>query len=323
MSSRPTVVGGFILGALALGIASILFFGGMRLFATTSRAVVFFSEPVAGLDVGSPVTFHGAPVGSVQHIAIRISAGTLSARVPVYLELEPNQVIWEERQLDSSAAVLEDLIRAGLRAQLSLQSLVTGQLRVDLDFWPDTPAQLVGTIKDVPEIPTVSSELGQLRNQLAQLPLRELADAAQGALTAFGRLSDHLNARLDPLIDSAHRTADAATQTLQTTDEAIREAEAEVPTVLRHLDSLLVDAHRQLEARGGELGRTLAAADRTLRRAEALLDSLNGLAEPRSQFRGDLEAAVRDLAASARSLRNFGETIERNPNALLMGRGRP
>ena len=89
--------------------------------------------------------------------------------------------------------------------------------------------------------------------------------------------------------------------------------------MLRHLDSLLVDAHRQLDARGGELGHTLAAADRTLRRAETLLGSLNGLAEPRSQFRSDLEATVRDLAASARSLRNFAETIERNPNALLLG----
>jgi paraquat-inducible protein B len=44
------------------------------------------------------------------------------------------------------------------------------------------------------------------------------------------------------------------------------------------------------------------------------------MAEPSSQFRGDLQATVRDLAASASSLRNFAETIERNPNALLMGR---
>ncbi len=61
-------------------------------------------------------------------------------------------------------------------------------------------------------------------------------------------------------------------------------------------------------------------ADRAVRQAETLLDSLNGLAEPRSQFRGDLEATIRDLAASASSLRSFAETVERNPNALLMGR---
>ena len=44
MTSRPAVVGGFILGALALGVAGILFFGGMQLFATRSRVVVFFSN---------------------------------------------------------------------------------------------------------------------------------------------------------------------------------------------------------------------------------------------------------------------------------------
>ena len=96
--------------------------------------------------------------------------------------------------------------------------------------------------------------------------------------------------------------------------------QADASGALRDLDSLIVDAHRQLDARGGELSQTLTAADRTVGQAETLLDSLNGLAEPRSQFRGNLEAAVRDLAASASSLRNFAETVERNPNALLMGR---
>ena len=151
MTARPTVVGAFILGGLGARVSpASCSSAGAGCSPDKRRAVVFFSGSVAGLDVGAPVTFRGVRVGSVQHIAIRISAGTLTARVPVYLELEPNQVIWEERQLDSSAAVLEDLIRVGLRAQLSPQSLVTGQLRVDLDFWPDAPAQLVGTIKDLP-----------------------------------------------------------------------------------------------------------------------------------------------------------------------------
>ena len=44
MNSRAAVVGAFILGALALVVAGILFFGGMRLFTATTRVVVFFSE---------------------------------------------------------------------------------------------------------------------------------------------------------------------------------------------------------------------------------------------------------------------------------------
>jgi paraquat-inducible protein B len=320
MNSRSAVVGAFILGAVALGVGAILFFGGRHLFETKSRAVVFFEESIAGLDVGSPVTFHGVRVGSVQSISIRFSPETMTARIPVYLEIEPGRVILEGRELGSFSGNHERLIRAGLRAQLALQSFVTGQLRVDLDFRPEVPAQLVGMIKDVPEIPAVPSEISQLRNQLSQLPLRELAETARQTLASMGRLSDHLDAALGPLATSALGTTEAATRTLQTTNDAVHRLQADASATLHHLDDLLTAADHQLDARGGELSRTLTAADRSVHQAETLLDSLNGLADPRSQFRGDLAATVRDLAASASSLRNFAETVERNPNALLVGR---
>jgi paraquat-inducible protein B len=320
MGARPAVVGGFILGALALGVAAILFFGGVQLFATTSRVVVFFNESVAGLEVGSPVTFHGVRIGSVQSTSVHFSTDTLTARIPVFLEIQPKQITWEGKKLGDTVADYERLVQAGLRAQLALQSIVTGQLRVDLDFRPGTPARVIGTIKGVPEIPTVPSELGQLRNEVTNLPLRDIADAAQRTLTSLGRLADHLDARLDPLVGSAQRTADAATRTLQTANEAVSQVQADASTTLHDLDSLVVDTRRQLDARGDELGRTLTASDRAARQAETLLESLNGLAEPGSPFRGDLEASVRDLAASASSLRSFAGTVERNPNALLIGR---
>jgi paraquat-inducible protein B len=320
MRARPAVVGGFILGALGLLAAGILFFGSLRLFATTSRVVVFFSESVAGIEVGAPVTFHGVPIGSVKSIALQFSTDNMTARIPVLLELQPERITWQGRKLSGSLADYQRLVQAGLRAQLALQSLLTGQLRVDLDFRPGTPARLVGAIPGVPEIPTIPSELGQLRNQLANLPLRELADSAQRALTSFGHLSDHIDARLDPLLDSVHRTADTATRTLQTANEAVRRVQGDASTALHDADSLLLDARRQLDARSGELGHTLTASDRAVRQAETFLGSLNGLAEPRSPFRGDLEAAVRDLAATASALRDFAGTIERNPNSLLMGR---
>jgi paraquat-inducible protein B len=330
MNSRAAVVGAFILGALALVVAGILFFGGMWLFATTTRVVVFFSEPVTGLDVGAPVTFHGVRIGSVQSISIRFNADAKTARIPVYLELEPSQLILEGSKFTGragltsatrpSASDYEDMVRAGLRAQLSLQSFVTGQLRVDLDFRPDTPARLSGTIADVPEIPAVSSELSHLWSELSKLPLRELADSAQKAFASVARLSDHLDTRLDPLIDSVQHTADTATHTLQTADAFVRQLQVEASTALHDLRDLLVDARGQVNARGGELGRTIATADRAIRQAETFLESLNSLVEPRSAFRGDLEATMRDLAASASSLRGFAGTVERNPNALIMGR---
>jgi paraquat-inducible protein B len=173
----------------------------------------------------------------------------------------------------------------------------------------------------VPEIPAVPSDLEKLRNQLAGLPLRQLVDTAQQALVSVTRLSDHFDAAIDPLAKSVQRTSDAAVQTLQTTDEAVKRVQADASAALHELDSLLVDARGQLDSRSGDLGRTLTEAERAVRQAETLLNSVNGLVEPRSTFRGDLEAALHDLAASASSLRSFADTVERNPNALLMGRG--
>ena len=325
-STRPALVGAFILGALGLGVAAILFFGSARLFAPTSRVVVYFSESVAGLDVGAPVTFHGARIGLVRRIAIRVSAArTGAARIPVVLELDTSRLTWEGGQ--GHPLDFERLVREGLRAQLALQSLITGQLRVDLDFHPDTPALLTGADVGMPEIPTVRSELDELRNELTGLHLRELFATAQNTLTSIGHLSNHVDTRLDGLIDGAERTFDSATDMFRTTREAVQQLRGEAATALRDIDGLAVDGRHQLDARSGDLARLFASADKVLtsanrvaRQAELLVGSLNDMTEPRGQARESLEAALRDLAASASSLRGFSETIERNPNALLMGR---
>jgi len=323
MITRPAAVGGFILGAIALGVAAILFFGGLRLFSSTSRAVVFFGESLAGLEVGAPVTFHGVRIGSVKSIAIRMNVDDMIARIPVFLEFDSDKVSWEGSRSGKSAIDQQRLVAAGLRAQLAVQSLVTGQLRIDLEFRPGTPAQLVGAVVDVPEIPAVPSDLDELRNKLSALPLHELAETAQRAFLSLERLSGHLDAALDPLSESARRSADAATRTLETTDETLRRLQADISTTLRGLDALIADARVQLDSRSSELGRTLASVERASRQTETLLTSLNGLVEPRSQARGDLEAALRDLAASANSLRGFARAVERDPSAVLTGRASP
>lgn len=320
MTSKPAVIGGFILGAVALGVAAILFFGGTQFFSKTTRAVVFFNESVAGLEVGAPVTFRGVRIGSVQSIAIRFTTDTMTARIPVIVQFDKNSIIWQGGELDGSDGYRR-LIGAGLRAQLTQQSFVTGQLRVDLSFRPGTTPQLIGSFQGLPEIPSVPSDLDRLRNQLTDLPLRAFVTSAEQTLGSLQKLSDHLNGQIDPLAASAQRTADAATDTLRTTDEAVQKLQLQVGTTLTDVDALVVDARRQLGARGTELSQTLKAANRAVQQMSLVLASLNDLTGPRSDLRGNLEAAARDLSATTSSLRGFAATIERNPNTLLLGRG--
>ena len=111
------------------------------------------------------------PIG----VALNFSPATRTEQSPVQIEIEPDRIAWSGQRGDTDCRKLAE---AGLRAQLAPQSLVTGQLRVDLDFRPDTPMEMVGAEPDLPEIP---SELDQLRSKLTELPLRELIDAAERA----------------------------------------------------------------------------------------------------------------------------------------------
>ncbi|SKA40486.1 paraquat-inducible protein B [Enhydrobacter aerosaccus] len=323
MTTRPAVVGTFVVGAFVLGILLILFFGGMRLFAKTSSVVTFFDESVAGLEPGAPVTFHGVRVGSVKSISVRFSTEhILSAQVPVLLELQEDSVVWDGRRLSDAPAEYDRLISAGLRAQLAMQSFVTGQLRVEMDFRPNTPVNLVGLDLGIPELPTLPSEIGQMRNKLEGLDLQQLAHSAQAAFISVTRLADHVNTVIDPLMDSGGQALRAFSRTMETTDEAVRNLQGEATKALRDFDALAGEAHRQLGLRGGELSHTLASADRAARQAEALLSNLNNLTERRSPLRENLESTVRDLSSAASALRGFAETVERDPNVLLLGRGR-
>jgi paraquat-inducible protein B len=319
-AARPAAVGGFILGGLALAAAAILFFGGARLFEQTTRAVVFFEGSVAGLDVGAPVTFRGVRAGSVQRVALHLSSGD-QARIPVTLELLPDQVNHDGQDVEPSDDAIRRLVKAGLRAQLNSQSLVTGQLRVDLDFRPGTPTTHVAEdMGGLPQIPAVPSDFDRLRDTLADVPVQEVVQTAQRALVAVERLTSRLDAELGPLLDSTRRGVDSATRTLDATERAVVRLQAGASRTLQELDGLVADARQQLDGRGTELSRMLSSADRVARQAEVLLASVGSLTAPRSQFRGDLEATVRDLAASAGSLRGFTRAIERDPSAVLRGR---
>ncbi len=319
-AAKPTIVGAFVLGAIALAVGAILFFGGTRVFEHTIRAVIFFQGSVAGLDVGAPVTFRGVRVGSVQRVELHLTAQG-RALIPVTIELVAGQVVLEGGQMRKGEEGLEELIAAGLRAQLNLQSFVTGQLRVDLDFRPHTPANLVkADTGGVPQIPALPSEFERIRRSLEQVPVEELAQNAQRTLAAVENLTARLETTLPPLLEDTRNTVNAATGTLDTTAKAITEIQADLSHTLAQLGGLTAAARRQLGDRGAELSRVLQTADQTARQAQALLASVDSMTSPRSRVRGDLEATLRDLAASASSLRGFSREIERDPSLVLRGR---
>jgi paraquat-inducible protein B len=307
--SKPVIVGGFILGALALGVIAILAFGGMQLFARKLRVVVVFSDSIAGLEVGSPVTFHGTPIGRVEGMRLHIDVRRQRSWLPVYLDLDLDRIAWANGSMGGKRADLQAAVASGLRAQLVSQGLVSGEMSVNLDYRPGTPALLTGRADDAFEIPTIPSDLQDLKDQLLKLDLPEMGQKARDVLTSMQHVTDQLGARISPL-------ADGLQTTLATTTNAVHRLQLDSARTLGDIDLLANESRHQIATNGDDLDRVLKKAEEATGRADALVESLNDLTSPR----GDLQASLRDLAASAGSLRGLTHDLERAPLETLLRR---
>jgi paraquat-inducible protein B len=188
-----------------------------------------------------------------------------------------------------------------------MESLVTGQLRVDLNLEPGANTTLLGgDVEGENEIPAHPSTLQTLEAEIADLPLKEIADNANKALLSIKQVTDHLDPLVGPLLDSMTQTSDSAHRTMDAAHLAVT-----------HIDGLALDGRQQLRDNGDALRRVLASSDKTVQDADQLILSLNEIVEPDSRMSTDLKAAIRDLAASANSLRTFSHRIESNPSDLL------
>ncbi len=317
---KSAAVGAFVLGAAGIAVVAILLFGGTRLFTNNLRVLVHFQDSVAGLTAGAPVTLRGVKVGTVRSMKVYIKLPNLVPTIPVYLEIEPGQVSWTTGSLGAGPDDFQLAVKAGLRAQLVTQSLVTGQLNVDLDFHPDTPATVIGSDDGVPEIPSIPSDFQRMKNQITDLDLPDLTDKARVALIGIERVVGELTGRIGPVASSIQQTSDAARETLEATTAAVRQLQIDASHTLANIDRLANATHAQIAVIGKDADRLLATAGRAVSQAERVIASLHDLTGPNTPARGDVEATLRDLAASASSLRNFTRELERNPGGALLGR---
>ncbi|MGA0133814.1 MAG: MlaD family protein, partial [Opitutales bacterium] len=163
-SANVTLIGAFVAGGLVLFIVAMVLLGAGVFTDSKPGAVAYFEDSVSGLDIGAPIKFRGVSVGKVSQVLLRTPGQTPSDySVPVVMEFTPD--LLTRRGLDKALLDrkgLADSVAKGLRAKLQQQSVITGVLYVELDYFPDTPVKLHDPKGDLPEVPTLPSNLGAL-----------------------------------------------------------------------------------------------------------------------------------------------------------------
>jgi paraquat-inducible protein B len=310
--TRPsaTLIGAFVLGALALVVAGVLFFGGGALRDKPLAIVSFFDASVAGLRVGAPVTFRGVPLGEVKSMGVRVNPRTGRSIIQVNMEIVPHRLTVYGAPIPSYETLVPSLVQDGLTAQLVTQSFVTGLLSVELAFRPGAEASRFGDVT-LPEVPTVPGDLEEFATQLQKVDIAALVQSLQrtvnsaDALLASPELKQGVR-ELPGVLASLKRSLDTIDREVGASSGALQQTLASVRTLTGSTDR--------------EIAATAAAMRETLARADATLESARALVDPRSHNAIQLRRTLDDFAAASARLRNLAERVDRDPSVLVRGR---
>ena len=320
MKRHAFLVGAFVLLALVLVVAGVLTLNKSGWFTPRHQAVIYFDDSVKGLYIGAPVTFRGVKMGEVTRIGVEVNQQTLVARIPVTLTLGTESLQMDSGSGQTQTLDLSELVKRGLRARLILQSVVTGQTAIELDFRPDLPGRLLaGGKSPIPEIPTMLDKLDALINQVQDLPLGEMVAELRQTMRTLNDTLKSSQIAIDKTSQQLNATGVQARQTLVTADEALKAVQAQTTLTLQSLQQLTDTTRGTVTQMQPALQQTLQETRLAAEGARRAMQDLAAVAAPGSPLRTDVNSAVSDLSQAARSLRSFADQVEREPNSLIFG----
>lgn len=258
---RPARIGLFIMVAMGLLIAGILFFGGTRWFEPSSKAVLYFDESVDGLSVGSDVNFRGVRVGEVERLRLELDAETAEAVVVVTIRLTPGDRFGGGAELSDSdeSFNLQYWIDQGLVGQLNATSLLTGQLSIQLNFDRDSSAVTLDRDSDFPQIPVVRSEIEQVRDAITEVDWRGLIERFDATMVGIKDLTDTLQTELGGVGDNIQSTAEGTEALVQEVRDTLARSQEVIERLADQIETTLVSSQGVIERLGNQTETTLAS----------------------------------------------------------------
>jgi paraquat-inducible protein B len=262
------------------------------IFLREARFLLHFHQSVANLKPGAEVRMQGIRIGQVTDVHMEFDEAADLVTVPVVIEIEPDRVrLLHETATTSSLdekaeTIFARFVARGLRAQLGVGSLITGQKVVNLDFVDGASNVAMNESGAYPEIPTVPSD-----------DLDSVIAAAKDLLGSLKVTTTEANAILG---------SPELTQALRSLDKS-----------LANLDHITADA------RAAGVGPLITQLRDVAASADATLAAADGAVDGRRADGGDLAGTIRELKTAAQSVRVLADYLDAHPESLLRGRSEP
>jgi paraquat-inducible protein B len=326
---NPYTLGAFLVGSLTLLIVAILVFGGGQFLKKKTEYVIFFDGALNGLNIGAPVKLQGVQIGTVKEISLELDQKFVRISKPVVIEIDPGVLLDASGKPLHIASSMEErkkntqrLIDSGLKAQLQTQSLLTGLLYVEVNFFRDEPLQLTGiNYKDLPELPSVPTTVDQIKStademlsKFRQLPIEDMVKDLAVTLKEIKDIATS---------DELKKNRADLTKTLVETEQLVTNLNKGLVPLLNNMNGTMVDTRNLVQQFTQDMKPVLISSEKTLNTATSVLlesnhalGSVEALAAPDAPLWQSLEA-LRDAAQSTKDLTDY---LERHPDSILYGK---
>ena len=348
--ANKTLIGVFVVTAVVMLTAAVIILGSGKFFTEKHEYIAFFEGSVKGLRVGAPVMFRGVRIGEVNDLTLYYKYQKSNFIIPVMITLWEDKIIGLGYDLDDDEEnqLWDEMLKKGFRAELQMQSIVTGQLMIELDFHEDAPLNLrgfegLGVKPDVKEIPTVQSGMQRFTKTLDQIPLDEIANDLRDSMQAiskfvnspeFGKslhyfkqtmrearnLFANVNQKVDPLFAQVDQTLLDAQKLLQNVDTQVDPLAKSLKITSDDAGKLLKNVNKRIGPIQADLTKTTEKLRSALASTQSAIDEIDAMIEDESDVRYYMDIFLREMSQAARSIRALADYLERNPDALLRGK---
>jgi len=283
-------------------------------FTLKRHYLMYFNQSIRGLSAGAPIEIMGVKIGEVVSSKLVFNEKSQKFTIPVLVAIEPERlgslitkkgnILYDDQLKQRLAADGQDqkgifpieiskLVANGFRAQLKTGSLVTGQLYIDLDYYPDAPAAKIVQDGEYPVFPTISAPLGRITQRvdnilkkIESIPLDKIGQNINDILQKVDRI---------PIAEIGDNMKIAIASLTQTLDE---------------LKDLSGNINQEMMPKVNE----------SLGQLESAISGINSTLGPDSALNYNARTMTDELSIAVRSMRSLLEYLEKDPQALIFGK---
>jgi paraquat-inducible protein B len=245
-------------------------------YSRTLGLVSYFPGSVRGLGPGSEVTMHGLVIGHVTDVRLAYDQAKDAITVPIHYEVQPERVVGIGRQIyKDTPAMVDDLVKRGLRAKLESASLITGQQVVALEFVADASpatitmesANFVLPVTESSGLDSLEASATELMNKINTMPFQQIGKNLNDLLQSAQQLANDLDKESTPALKRLPAIAADLQSVMTNANRLIQSADTgygDDSKFHRDLDRLMVGAN-------DAVGSIRLLTDLLSRRPEALI----------------------------------------------------